>query len=72
MYVQSLLPLPIGSRVLFELELSEQTIVKVHGEVRHSLENSYGSLPAGFGVQFLDLSETDREKIIHFVNTEES
>jgi hypothetical protein len=70
MYVQSLLPPKVGSRVSvwFELPQTEGRI-EVTGEVRHSLENTYGSLPAGFGVQFLDLKESDRKKIVEFVDS---
>jgi len=67
LYIQSLLPPPLGTRLVFEFEIPLGKI-RVTGEVRHSLENTYGSLPAGFGVQFLDLSENDREKILSFVN----
>ena len=69
LYVQSLLPPPMGERLEFEFEVDSE-VIRVTGEVRHSLENTYGSLPAGFGVQFLDLSEKDREKILDFVNSE--
>jgi hypothetical protein len=54
-----------------EFELPDGEKIIVTGEVRHSLENNYGSLPAGFGVQFLDLSESDRQKIISLVEDEE-
>lgn len=71
LYVQTLLPPPISTRLEFEFELSTG-VVKVTGEVRHSLQNTYGSLPAGFGVQFLDLTEQDREKIVKFVLSNDS
>ncbi|TVQ80395.1 MAG: hypothetical protein EA369_02615 [Bradymonadales bacterium] len=67
MYVQSLLPPAIGSRLKLRFELPELGEIEVTGEVRHSLQNNYGSLPAGFGVQFLDLKEQDRQKILSFV-----
>lgn len=70
LYIQTLLPPPIGARVRLEFELPGFGLIQVTGEVRHSLENTYGSLPAGFGVQFLDLAETDRAKIIEFVNSD--
>jgi hypothetical protein len=72
LYVQTLLPPPVGTRLEVEFELPAFGTVKVTGEVRHSLENTYGSLPAGFGVQFLDLTEADREKILDFVNLEDN
>lgn len=71
LYVQTLLPPPVGSRVSLEFELGVLGKVQVIGEVRHSLENTYGSLPAGFGVQFLDLKEADRQRILSFVEAEE-
>ncbi|PIR22716.1 MAG: hypothetical protein COV44_06060 [Deltaproteobacteria bacterium CG11_big_fil_rev_8_21_14_0_20_45_16] len=70
LYVHSLLPPSLGTRLELEFDLPGVGQVKVTGEVRHSLENTYGSLPSGFGVQFLDLSEADREKIIQYVTTE--
>jgi hypothetical protein len=70
MYLQSLLPPPVGTRLSLEFELLEGQVIKVTGEVRHSLSNNYGSLPAGFGVQFLDLTEKDRNLILDFVNSE--
>lgn len=69
MYIQSLLPPPVGSRLALRFELPSGHTIKVTGEVRHSLENTYGSLPAGFGVQFLDLKEQDRKTIIEFVDS---
>ncbi len=72
LYAQTLLPPPVGVQIPLEFEIIDGYKIKVIGEVRHSLENSYGSLPAGFGVQFLDLSEKDRLKIIEVVNSEES
>lgn len=71
LYVQTLLPPPVGTRLQFQFDLPGQGLISVIGEVRHSLENTYGSLPAGFGVQFLDLSETDRERIVQFVLSSE-
>lgn len=71
LYIQTILPPPRGTRLEFEFELEGQGLVRVAGEVRHSLENTYGSLPAGFGVQFLNLSEADRNRIIQFVESED-
>ncbi len=71
LYAQTLLPPPLGAQVILEFELPDGHKIKVTGEVRHSLENTYGSLPAGFGAQFLDLSEADRERIVSVVDTEE-
>jgi len=68
LYVQSLLPPPLGTRLEFQFELPGFGNLLVTGEVRHSLENTYGSLPSGFGVQFLDLKEPDRLKILQFVS----
>ncbi len=70
LYIQTLLPPPIGSRILLEFELDSLGKIQVTGEVRHSLENTYGSLPAGFGVQFLDLKESDRQLILQFMSSE--
>ncbi len=70
MYLQSLLPPPMGARLNLEFELSPGHTIRVTAEVRHSLGNNYGSLPAGFGVQFLDLSENDRNLILDFVNSD--
>src|SRR4051812_32258694 len=72
LYAQTLLPPPVGTHIKVEFELPDGHLIQVTGEVRHSLENTYGSLPAGFGVQFLDLSESDRKRIIDLVETEES
>lgn len=72
LYVQTLLPPPTGSRIALEFDLEGFGKVSVTGEVRHSLENTYGSLPAGFGVQFLDLKEMDRRMILDFVAVDES
>jgi hypothetical protein len=72
LYAQTLLPPPHGVLLKMEFELPDGYKISVTGEVRHSLENNYGSLPAGFGVQFLDLSESDRQRIISLVETEES
>lgn len=69
LYAQTLLPPPVGAQIKLEFKLPDGKEIKVTGEVRHSLENTYGSLPAGFGVQFLDLSETDRQSIIEIVNS---
>lgn len=71
LYAQTLLPPPVGVQLLVEFELPGGYPIKVTSEVRHSLENTYGSLPAGFGVQFLDLSEQDRQKIISVVEAED-
>jgi len=71
-YAQTLLPPPVGSRIQFEFVLPSGRAIKVTGEVRHSLENTYGSLPAGFGVQFLDLSESDRLALVELVNSDEN
>jgi len=72
LYAQTLLPPPIGARIKIEFELPDGQLIKVTGEVRHSLENTYGSLPAGFGVQFLDLAEADRVRIVSLVELEDS
>ena len=72
LYAQTLLPPPHGVHLKLEFELSNGDKISVTGEVRHSLENTYGSLPAGFGVQFLDLSESDRQKIVSMVDSEDS
>jgi len=69
LYVQTLLPPPVGTRLSLSFDLPDQAPIEVTGEVRHSLENTYGSLPAGFGVQFLDLKEADRERIVAFVSS---
>lgn len=71
LYAQTLIPPPHGVNLTMEFELPDGEKIIVTGEVRHSLENNYGSLPAGFGVQFLDLSESDRQKIISLVEDEE-
>lgn len=71
LYAQTLLPPPVGAIIRVEFELPDGHRIAVNSEVRHSLENTYGSLPAGFGVQFLDLSETDRQRIISLVETED-
>lgn len=71
LYVQTLLPPPMGNRLEFEFDIPDEGLIRVTGEVRHSLDNTYGSLPAGFGVQFLDLAESDREKILKFVSIED-
>jgi len=71
LYAQTLLPPPVGAHVTLEFELPEGEKISVTGEVRHSLENTYGSLPAGFGAQFLDLSEADRQRILSLVDSEE-
>jgi hypothetical protein len=72
LYAQTLLPPPHGVHLKLEFELFNGDKISVTGEVRHSLENTYGSLPAGFGVQFLDLSESDRQKIVAMVDAEDS
>jgi hypothetical protein len=72
LYAQTLLPPPVGERIRIHFELPSGLKIAVTGEVRHSLENTYGSLPAGFGVQFLDLSESDRQSIIQMVNADEA
>lgn len=72
LYAQTLLPPPLGAIIKVEFELPDGLPIEVTGEVRHSLDNSYGSLPAGFGVQFLDLKEADRQRIIALVETEDS
>ncbi len=72
LYAQTLLPPALGIHLKMEFELPGGHIIHVTGEVRHSLENTYGSLPAGFGVQFLDLAESDRQKIMSVVESEES
>ncbi len=71
LYAQTLVPPPLGALVKIYFDLEPGYAVEVTGEVRHSLENSYGSLPSGFGVQFLDLKESDRQKIISLVDAEE-
>lgn len=71
LYAQTLLPPPLGVIIKVEFELPDGHPVQVTGEVRHSLENTYGSLPAGFGVQFLDLAESDRQRIVALVDSEE-
>lgn len=71
LYAQTLLPPPVGIIIRVEFELPDGHPISVNGEVRHSLENTYGSLPAGFGVQFLDLAESDRQRIINLVESEE-
>ncbi len=71
LYAQTLLPPPIGARIKIGFELPDGHPIEVTGEVRHSLENTYGSLPAGFGVQFLDLHEADRQRIIALVDLED-
>ena len=70
-YAQTLLPPAVGAQIKVHFDLPDGHHVKVMGEVRHSLENSYGSLPAGFGIQFLDLSEADRQKIMALVNSDD-
>jgi len=72
LYAQSLLPPPVGAQIKLQFELSDGRKIGVTGEVRHSLENTYGSLPAGFGVQFLDLPEVDRQAIIQMVQSEDN
>ena len=72
LYAQTLLPPPQGVNLTMEFELPDGHPIKVTGEIRHSLENTYGSLPAGFGVQFLDLSESDRQRIIAMVDAQDS
>ncbi|MBN8556000.1 MAG: PilZ domain-containing protein [Deltaproteobacteria bacterium] len=71
LYAQTLLPPPVGQIIKIEFELHDGHPIRVMGEVRHSLENTYGSLPAGFGVQFLDLAESDRQRIMAMVDAEE-
>ncbi|MDB5036929.1 MAG: hypothetical protein JWQ35_457 [Bacteriovoracaceae bacterium] len=71
LYAQTLLPPPHGVRLKMEFELPDGHPISVTGEVRHSLENTYGSLPAGFGVQFLDLAESDRLRIVAIVDSED-
>ena len=71
LYAQTLLPPPMAAHIKIHFELPENYPIEVTGEVRHSLEHSYGSLPAGFGVQFLDLKEADRQKIISLVEAED-
>lgn len=71
LYAQTLLPPPVGVILKVEFELPDGHPISVTGEVRHSLENNYGSLPAGFGVQFLDLAESDRQRIISLVEIED-
>jgi hypothetical protein len=70
LYAQTLLPPPVGQIIKIDFELNDGHPIRVTGEVRHSLENTYGSLPAGFGVQFLDLAESDRQRIIALVEAE--
>ena len=70
LYAQSVIPPPLGSRMNLEFDLPTGLKIKVTGEVRHVLQNNYGSLPAGFGVQFLDLSEADRQAIVDWVESE--
>lgn len=72
LYVQTLLPPDVGAQIIFQFDLPRYGSITVTGEVRHSLDNAYGSLPAGFGIQFLDLSEVDREKIVKFVSSDDS
>ena len=72
LYAQTLLPPPHGVRLEVEFELPDGHPISVTGEVRHSLENNYGSLPAGFGIQFLDLAESDRQRIVALVESEDS
>ena len=72
LYAQTLIPPPVGSQIRLSFELPTGRKISVTGEVRHSLENTYGSLPAGFGVQFLDLPEADRLAIVELVNSEET
>ncbi len=72
LYAQTLIPPPLGAHITIEFELSDGHPIEVTAEVRHSLENSYGSLPAGFGVQFLDLKEADRQRIIGLVDAEDN
>ena len=71
LYAQTLIPPPVGAQIAMQFQLPSGDLISVRGEVRHSLENSYGSLPAGFGVQFLDLGERDRLKIVEFVNSDD-
>jgi hypothetical protein len=71
LYAQTLLPPPVGERIQVQFELPSGYKITVTGEVRHSLENTYGSLPAGFGVQFLDLTEADRLAIVAMVQSED-
>jgi hypothetical protein len=69
LYAETVIPLPLGARLELEFDLPTDVHVKVTGEVRHSLGHDYGTLPAGFGVQFLDLSEKDRKSIIDWVES---
>lgn len=70
-YVQTLLPPPVGSKIKLEIELPDRHLIHVVAEVRHSLQNTYGSLPSGFGAQFLDLGEADRKRISELVESNE-
>lgn len=72
LYAQTLIPPPLGAQIKVHFELPDGHKISVTSEVRHSLQNTYGSLPSGFGVQFLDLSESDRQRIISVVNAETS
>ncbi len=71
LYAQTLLPPPLAALIRVSFELPDGHPIEVTGEVRHSLEHSYGSLPAGFGIQFLDLKESDRQRIISLVDEED-
>jgi hypothetical protein len=67
LYAETVLPLPLGTRLQIGFELPTGYRIVVTSEVKHSLAHNYSSLPPGFGVQFLDLSEKDREAIVDWV-----
>lgn len=71
MYIQTLLPPPVGSKisVKFCLPNDPQPISAV-AKVVHCLPYAAGDLPAGFGLQFLNISESDRLRITTYVETE--
>jgi hypothetical protein len=60
-FVESFVPLTTGSRVSLRFHLPNGQPISVNGLV------NYHQFKVGFGVQFIDLTSTDRDSISSFV-----
>jgi len=60
-------PLRVGRRVHVEFELGDAPGMGIEGEVRWLRNRSRPAKPAGVGVRFLDLNETQRQQLQSYV-----
>lgn len=70
LYVQTILPPPIGTLVEVTFSLPTGNPICALAQVRHVLERDAGDVPAGFGIEFTRIEEDDRLRIVEFVESE--